>query len=336
MDTRGTVRLSRQAIFVCALVLFTATNGPVTVAEDGLIVAELNIGFPTTSFSTLNATDARAALQIWIDEVGRSRGFKLQGETTIFSNTAALYQKIREDRLDLVIINAWDYLEIIEEQLLRPLFIPAGQEAVLDHYLLLTRYDRKVSTLADLRGADIALLHATGTNYARPWLDTQIGDQGLGPIEAFFGSVTVADKISSAVLPVFFGKLDACVVDRSGFDTMRGMNPQLGRQLTALAVSPPLMETVICMHVHGHEYESEVVEALGELDLEPRGKQILMVFKIDRLVPFDPAYLDSLIMLREKYLEQTGAGDGRSTARASHFGPHRELNSDKAERSTNG
>ena len=288
------------------LALLTTASVVVTGAEKVRRTSELRVGFPATSFSTVNTTDARASIKLWIETMGRNHGYELEVDTRIFNSAESLYEEVAEDRLDLVIMNAWDYLDVREEQLLRPVFIPSGQEEVLDNYLLLVRRDGNIGSLAELRGADIALLDATGIHYARQWLDTQVLDQGLGDTEEFFGTVSVVDKVSAAVLPVFFGKFDACLVDCSGYRTMQQMNPQVERQLLALLTSPPLIETIICMHVHGHEFEEDIVQTLGELHLEPRGQQILMVFKMERLVQFDPVYMESLISFREQHLELTG------------------------------
>jgi hypothetical protein len=103
-------------------------------------------------------------------------------------------------------------------------------------------------------------------------------------------------KPSAAVLPVFFGKKQACVVDESGFDVMTELNPQVGKGLQTVAVSEPLVDGVLCLNSSGwssETYKQDVIKALGELHLEPAGQQILTLFKTDQLIPFQEKYLET-------------------------------------------
>jgi hypothetical protein len=45
-------------------------------------------------------------------------------------------------------------------------------------------------------------------------------------------------------------------------------------------------------------------KVLLQLHLEPAGRQVLTLFKVDRMVPFKPGSLDTVRRLREKMMSQ--------------------------------
>ena len=47
----------------------------------------------------------------------------------------------------------------------------------------------------------------------------------------------------------------------------------------------------------------DLVRSIGELDRSPPGRQILTLFKCDRLVPFEPAQLDSVRRLFARHAQ---------------------------------
>ena len=97
------------------------------------------------------------------------------------------------------------------------------------------------------------------------WSETILAREGLGSASGFYGQITTASKISQAVLPVFFRQLDACVVTRSGFETMVELNPQVGRQLKVLASSPPVVPVVFCFRAsYDSPIRAKVLEEIAQ------------------------------------------------------------------------
>ena len=145
---------------------------------------------------------------------------------------------------------------------------------------------------------------AANAAVGKTWLDTQLLSAGLETQEKFFESVTVASKPTAAVLPVFFGKVPACTVDEPTFDVMKELNPQVGQQLQVLAISDTFADTVICLREDGWlspQDKTDTIQSLQNLHSEPVGQQICTLFKIDRLVPFEDAQLDTVRKLRATY-----------------------------------
>jgi hypothetical protein len=101
-------------------------------------------------------------------------------------------------------------------------------------------------------------------------------------------------------LPLFFGTVDACVVDETNLNLAKEMNPQLG-QLRVLARSRPMIGSVIATPVEPIPYQNELLDTILALHEDARGRQLLMVFKTDRVVRVQPGDLDSARELWRDY-----------------------------------
>ena len=257
--------------------------------------------FANSLFQNIKENDALAAFKLWVETVGRNRGFVLMAEADSYDRLDEVERRIREKTVDLVIFTSMDYLQIAQEGQMEPVFAAIRKpKAMFDDYVLVTRRDRNLATLADLRGKSVAFFQM-GANLGRQWMDVTLGENGLGSINDFFGSHSDNTKASSVVLPVFFGKLDAGVVNRSSLETMQEMNPQLATQLQVLTNSLCLPESVICLHKDYTGVREDLLQGLAELDTEPRGRQLLLVFKINKLVSFKPEYLEGVRDLKARH-----------------------------------
>jgi hypothetical protein len=103
---------------------------------------------------------------------------------------------------------------------------------------------------------------------------------------------------------VFFGKADAALVHGYGHEVALEMNPQIGRGLRVLAEYP----------VHSLYYafyspkvdkaaRERTLRAMPTLHTYPRGRQLLDIFKIERLERAGPADLRPLFELEREYRE---------------------------------
>ena len=135
------------------------------------------------------------------------------------------------------------------------------------------------------------------------WLDALLAQEHLGAKEAFFRKVEVVQSPTAAVLPVFFGKRPACVVEDTAYQTMVELNPQVKVALQVVASSPAYLNSITFLNTGGWssaQARQEFVSALRDLHLEPEGRQLLLMFKVDRMLPFKPNDLDSVRELHAK------------------------------------
>jgi ABC-type phosphate/phosphonate transport system substrate-binding protein len=288
------VLCSARLKILCLIGLSLLMNHDSRSQEGKGAFVSCNIGFSSKHFSDLNTTDALAATRVWADMIRMKKGYSGTSGAKAYDDLDELANSTKRKELDLAILLPFEYLKIQETAPLTPIFIASTNDRVDDETLLLVHRRNAASKLEDLKGKEIIISGNAATSLGRIWLETQIMESGFSSLDSFFGKSSNAAKASQAVLPVFFGKSDACLINRQGFSTMVEMNPQLARDLKVIAQSPGYPICVICIRKdYDPLYRDVLMDGLSQLHLEPRGQQILTLFKVTKLIPFDKAYMQT-------------------------------------------
>jgi hypothetical protein len=273
-------------------------------SPNGLKKESLRVGFTDRAFLNMNRNDVEASFKAFTESVGRKRGYLIASRTQTFEKPSEFEAAIKARAIDLCIIDTWSFLTMDVRAQAQPFYVSAGQLGVGRRYVVLTHRARALNTLADLRGKSIIEFAVAGANLGPHWLETVLLTNRLGTQATFFGGVETVGKPSTAVLPVFFGKRDACLVDEAGFQVMNELNPQVGRELQVVMTSEPLVDAVICLGTAGwssERYRHDLIQGLAELHLDPAGQQILTLFKVNQLILFQESQLDTVTRLRRAY-----------------------------------
>jgi ABC-type phosphate/phosphonate transport system substrate-binding protein len=276
-------------------------------------------------FSNVNRNDARPALKVWFDVVARQRGYILDSTVDIVDSAAEIRKRLQSQSVEMVTMGVVEYLELESSNLIVPVLTDARtpQGGALYSYVLLVKPSAGVTSIASLRGKTLMVSARGSGETGMAWLEVLLSKEKLGRAASFFASVTAAAKAQACILPVFFGTVDACVVDEVNLNLSKEMNPQLG-QLSVLARSRPMIESVIGVPAEPHPYQKELIDGMLSLHEDPRGRQLLMVFKTERLVRLQPGDLDSARELWRDYYRLPGsapnrpAGSGLATTVDSH------------------
>jgi len=260
----------------------------------------------------VNRDDARAGLKVMFDVMARQRGFVLDSSLDILDSVAEIRERLQSHSADLILLAATDYLELENSRLVTPVLTAAwgAQGSALYSYLLLVKAPSPATAIAGLRGKNMLAFSRGGTDTALAWIDLMLDREKLGRAASFFASIKAAGKPQACILPLFFGAVDACVVDEADLNLAQEMNPQLGH-LRVLARSRPLIGSIVAMPTVPFPYAKELIDAMLSLHQDPLGRQLLMIFKSDRLVRIQPGDLDAARELWRDYYRLPGASPGR-------------------------
>ncbi|MGD1158217.1 MAG: PhnD/SsuA/transferrin family substrate-binding protein [Terriglobia bacterium] len=262
----------------------------------------LDMVFSTSLFRAANRNDAIAAVRVWASMFGRTHGFQVDPTVEAVDNVAEVRKRVLAGSAGVLALDVVEYFELADLPGIEPaLCAMRGEGSVPPRYLVLVGAESGIPSLQALRGKSIIIHANTGANLGQVWLDAMLYDGRLGRPDHFFRSVEVVPKASSAILPVFFGKADAAIVDDASFEVSKEMNPQVGAKLRVLSASPPLAEGLLCICRKQIEFRDKLLEDMRNLHLDPQGRQILMVFGFDRLAPVDTQELEQVRELWRKH-----------------------------------
>lgn len=232
-----------------------------------------------------NVNDARAAYRVWIGQVAQSLSIRhAEILDEVFIPSARLLQMIRQGQVDCFGLTAVEYAKAID--LIDPENMEVEDCALNGlEMLLLVHRESPVKSLADLKGVRLMVHHHRDTTLVQAWLAVELARQGLGGYEQFFGGEQLKDKVGEVVLPVFFHREQAAVISRQAFSTAAELNPQLGRDLRVLAVSPRNIPVGFFFRKNCNQQDKlDFQRAMDKLATVPAGRQVMALYQTTRFM----------------------------------------------------
>lgn len=274
-----------------------------------------HFGFSTALMPDVNEDDASAAMKVWAEGVVKNGVINADPHVLMFHDFASLQTALRNKTVDGVVAPTAEYFALTNEFEFNHFVFSVVAGSIFDEYILLVRAEGRFAKVEDLRGCTLNSLKQTRTSLAPIWLDTLLLEKGLPPAAQFCGRVTEATKLTQTVLPVFFGKADACLVTRTGFNTMCELNPQVGRQLRVLAASTNYVPSGFFFRAgYPPARQEECLAEFKRVGKNPAGLQILTVFQTESLEEQPASVLNSTLDLLKRHrqlLDGWGQANGR-------------------------
>ncbi|MGA7991108.1 MAG: PhnD/SsuA/transferrin family substrate-binding protein [Thermoanaerobaculia bacterium] len=279
----------------------TARPGGQSVAEP--LLPSLVIGFSSSVLADVDLKDAKAATKLWADVIMRRKNQRVESQAEIYESEASMEAALRADLVDFVWLLPKDFLDARDRLPIVPVVISTPLKGLFNEFVLLVRRDSGIKTLHELRGKRLALEVEHDGSIPLIWLETLLMKEGEAERpRQFFASIRATRKSSQTVLPVFFGQADACIVARGAFETMAELNPQLGKELQAVATSAPFASAVGSLRKAFYDrYKGQITTSLELLHDDPQGKQILTLFRQGKLVRFEESQLATVEALLKEH-----------------------------------
>ena len=156
-----------------------------------------------------------------------------------------LQRKIQLGSAELFVIQAYEMVEHGRALNLKPLLLATRHQHWQTRFLLLAAPNAEIQTVHDLKERTI-LVHRDGCgNLVDHWLDAAIA-RGTGTARKSFARYQTVTQAREAVLPVFFGEADACVVSKAAYEAVCAQNPgQIDKKLNPLMTSEEFPTQVV-------------------------------------------------------------------------------------------
>ncbi len=270
--------------------------------ESGYVI---RIGYFLDTFSEIDPKDAHVALEVLGDRFAMKRGVPYKNKLDVLTDLEIAVRKNNQGQIDILSLMSVEYLQIRDRLLMEPVFVPSlTEENPAVSFVLLVTQHQGINSLKQLRNKKIIVQKSGMGTTALMWLDTKLYECELPESKTFFHSIQKVEKVSHAILPVFFDKVDACVVPLHAYETMAELNPQLNRQLSVQLKSPGFLMTIICMRLGmNEEVRKSVMRSVDEIEKDSEGRQILTIMKTKKLIRYKADYLQSTEKMYKKYKE---------------------------------
>lgn len=239
-------------IFLILLISKLYSQSATNVDADSFRV--IRIGYPASALSFVDDRDARVAIEIWSNQLIVNIPLTMRASAYAFPDLSLLVKAINANDIDLVMLTGLDFLRIKNQVSLQPALVGSYGEGFGEQFILLTHNDLSYKELGNFKDKKL-IIHTLRDRYdlSRLWLETLFLRSGIFPIENFFKKIDEVPKASRAILGVFFGQADACVVPLRAFKASTELNPQLAEKLKILHQSPIYLDNLVCFQRENYE-----------------------------------------------------------------------------------
>lgn len=291
------ISLVSTLLLLCCLFPLVAFSGG---TED---LPHAAVGISIQMYHDIDARDAAAAFKIWMAELSDKAGFRC--ETVLYPDIHNLIEDFQKGRIDMASLSPLAFFKYESVLQSDPAVIGVRHGTALWHYVVLVSADHPYVGINSLKGLRLAITQ--NDDLALLYLNTLLLREGHQEADRFFSTVLNKPKPSQAINAVYFGSADVSVTTEQAFEIMTEMNPQVGRKLKIVSISPGLLQGVgIYRRAFPKDLRKKIEAVFRNFKTYPRGKQVLTLFQIDDLKIPTSHDFDETRKLYHEYLRLKG------------------------------
>lgn len=260
------------------------------------------MGVIADTFSGVNQNDARIALNVLLAKQLNTEFLQYKAETVVYPDIHAAIQDTKAGKLDLLTLPTMDYILARDQIKMTPEMISGVGPEKEQSYILLVNEGSNIKSLSQLNNKNLIVEKGAGGKLALKWIDTLLLEESMPESDTFFREIKQVDKSSRALLPVFFGQADGCIVRNFAFETMVELNPQVGKKLLILNRSPVLGSTLLCFNPRiEKKFANTIINFIQKMPDHIEHRQVLLLFQVKQIFRYKPEYLNNLEALLHRY-----------------------------------
>lgn len=167
---------------------------------------------------------------------------------------------------------------------LRVLSLLSTNTERLTRYVLLS----KGKSLSDLKGKTLKMVSQIDRGLISLWFDQVMLRETASSPAAHFSSIEKSKDPNQVLVNTFFGKADACIVSEAHYHLISELNPQIGKTLKPILLSPKFPESIqIVPATMPVKTASRIRQASQQAHKTTEGRQALTLLGVNRLWPFN-------------------------------------------------
>lgn len=187
---------------------------------------ESSYGFPSNNSLLSTFKDARIAIAVWIDDLGRNHGGKL--DVKFFDNINVMYSEYKKDNgLDMIVVDLPFYFKHKNEikKLSNNFWSVSFDENNHIQYYFVANKKSNINSFKDIKDKSVALRYQE--KGSSDWLNKNSYISNKLPYRDIVKNSVLERKESTALLKVFFNKVDFTIVSSRTWNKMFKANPSI-------------------------------------------------------------------------------------------------------------
>lgn len=244
----------------------------------------------------LSRSDVQAAFDLWTREM--TTHFKVPTQVRFYDDMRVLRSDFDKGLVNMVIASSMDFVRHFKMEELAEGFVGSIK---IDHTLMLVASAQSgVLTLKQLMGKRVSVLK--DDELSQVFLETLCLREFRRSCSAVFTSIEPIDNSNKLVMQLFFNKSDLILTQHSGLALAQELNPQIGKGLRTITQFPVKSSYFgFFSSAVNPAFRTRALKNIPNMHTDPRGRQVLEVFRLNRLELASPAYLLPFIGLKQDY-----------------------------------
>lgn len=286
--------------FLVTLILVGNLNAQAKKSSEDEKVFEL--GVLRSTFINVNINDATVAINTWANQLRNKLKVDAKFKLILFDNTDDMVKYNANKNLGMVILNSIDFLKLRSKMSLYPIYTSNDNKNIYNKLYIITK-NPGVKNISELKGEKLGFCLKRNNPIPEYWIEVLLAKNKLPHLKKFFSQTEEFQSESQLILSVFFGQTDVGIITETSFKTMDELNPQIGKKIKILKVSPGFIFDIssLTKASRNYSYSKDIIEDAINISQYPAGRELLTLMKTVKIVPFRPEYLKSTETLYNEY-----------------------------------
>jgi ABC-type phosphate/phosphonate transport system substrate-binding protein len=277
--------------FLLALALFASPAW----AEDLFALETLRAGFYARAFPDFSLEDLEVSVKLLSEEIGNNVGIKTT--VTVFPDIPSLRLAFEQGKVNFAVASSFNFANEFDSHLLVDGFRLIINSTNADSILVLSRKNEGSDTVKSLQGKRLALVESDPI--ADLYMDFLARSAFHQDFKTAFRVIPREKKANQIILKLFFGQADVVCVYQNTYKLATELNPQLLSKLQIISQ----LDGIPAGGGYFHKkvppaFRERIISEALKLVANPRGQQLLQLFRADKVVR---STLDDLTATKKLY-----------------------------------
>lgn len=219
-----------------------------------------------------------------------------------YENSELLAKAIKEKKVNAFFGSPVEFLKSESSFLSAPIASGLFVKQTKSKILIIVKKDSQFADLTQLKGKKIGMQKSISNDVAGLFLESLLMENNLPLPSQFFSEIVIKDTSNTALVDLYFNKVDAILVNQAQFEIAAELNPQLRLQTKILVASEPYLIFVTALTKETPDSASAAIkDKLLSFHKTAKGRNILRLMKLEGFHEISVKELDNVRALMAKH-----------------------------------
>lgn len=284
--------LLKRFVFISAI--FSLVTTTVSAEPYHLVAGSSALGFRENDKQNVNLGFNSAFNTLLSSE-------NVKCEFKSFDSSEELAKAISKQQVNGFFGSPIEFLQSETYFLTNPLASGVFGQKLKSKILLVVRKDSGINSIEQLKGKKLSTQKSIASDVGGLYMETLFLEHQLPSMKNFFSEIQNSETSNTALVDLFFKKVDVTLMSETQFDIATELNPQLRTQTKILEASEPYLIFVAALSKNTPDQEvNGIKNSLFNVHKTAKGRNILNLMKMQGFQEIASTELDNVRALVEK------------------------------------